>query len=99
MKKSVLVTGLCLILLFAFLFPDSGQPSQNTSDTVLQKLTELYGVDFISVNSSTTQDGGVVYQCHPCDKDKLVVTASFQYAHDPLFIFPFVKKWYSKMIW
>lgn len=92
MKKFVLVTGVCLILLFVFLSPDSGQPSQNTSDIVMQKLTELYGVDFIYVNSSTAQDGGVEYQCHPCDKDELVVTASFQYAHDPLYIFPFSKR-------
>jgi len=91
MKKFTLVAVLCLTILFAFLFFDFGQPRQNTSDLVMQKLKELYSVDFMYINPITDQDGNIEYQYRPCDKNELIITASFRYAHDPLYIFPFIE--------
>ena len=94
--EKILLIFLCcitvLLLCCLTLTNYQNQPLQNTPEQVLKKLQSLYDVDFKYVDSVSESEGSIIYRFYSCINPKFVVNASYCYAGDPYYIFPFARR-------
>lgn len=95
MKKVflILLCSIAVLLLYCLSSTNyQDQPIQNTPEQVSRKLHSLYGVDFEYADSVSNSEGDVIHQFYSCIDRNLFVSASYRYAGDPFYIFPFVRR-------